>query len=256
MHTPEQRQPFNFKDTLRVIVDVEGTITDSELEKRLAFVAVVKEFLDLDLPVRDFAWTLGLKRAVIAERLTNEFEHRALNPGINRDTSLSLGDQILRRRDELLPSSSMQVMDGALELLEVLKDNQIPTAIGSSTYEKVGRQMLEAAQVPESFFDAMVWGDHWWVKQQQDPTKRAIFQRAAEELCAPHKVTPGQAGCLLVIGDAHADTQGARANEFASLLIPDRRIWGGSPDELAVKQSTFVANDLVEARQVVLDLLS
>jgi beta-phosphoglucomutase-like phosphatase (HAD superfamily) len=256
MHALQESRPCRLRDEFKVVIDCEGLITDTELEKRLAFVAVSKEFFNLDSPVHAFAWTLGLKRSVIIDRLTKEYGNQPLHPSIVRDTNISLGEQILKRRDELLSPGPTKAMDGAIELLKTLKDNRIPTAIGSSTYEKIGREMLEAAQVPNEFFDVMVWGDHSWVKQQNDPTKRSIFQRAAKDLISPHKVTADRAGCILVIGDARADTWGAKENGFASLLVPDRRIWGDTLDQDAIAEATFVANDLFGAKRVIEALIA
>lgn len=228
--------------------DAEGLIVDTELPKRIAFIRVVKEMFGTELQVSDFLWTLGLKKEQVIEGLNHRFKDAVPSPGVRINPDRSIGEQILERRNALVPVSETEAMPGIKELLGELRDLRVPMAIASSTAEAVLREMFEAAGVQLQWFDQVVAGDDLEVKNNPDRSKKPIFQVAAGRL----KVPINQ---VLVVGDAAADVDGAINAGAPVLFVPDRRLYlGGPPPEIA-QRATLMAEDLFEARDIIRSLV-
>jgi pseudouridine-5'-monophosphatase len=231
-----------------VSFDAEGLILDSELPKRVAFVRVVREMFGKELELTDFLWTLGLKKDQVVEGLSQRFKDAVPLPGIKIDPDRSIGEQILERRNALVPVCETKAMSGIKEILGDLRELRVPMAIASSTAEAVLHEMFEAAGIQLEWFDQLVAGDDPEVKANPDRSKKPIFQVAARRLGVPINQT-------LVVGDAAADVDGAINAGAPVLFVPDKRLYlDGPPPEIA-KRATFTARDLFKARVLLIERL-
>lgn len=222
--------------------DLEGCLVDTEYPKRVAFVQVVFELFGRDQAVTDFAWTLGLRRADVVQGLTERFADVAIAPGAVRDPSISIGEQMLRRRNEIVNAQfakEIRLMPGAPALLHTYSDLNCPSGVVTSTEALVAMEMLRAACISDEF-DTIVTGDAPGLlrgKPHADP-----FLLGASRL----QVAPER---CWVVGDALVDVQGARAAGMKSIYVPDRRII--SPLPQAVELATHTVEDLFAAADIV-----
>ena len=224
--------------------DLEGLLVDTEFPKRLAFLEVFREFYGLEMTVPELAWTLGLQRQNVISGLTERFESKPLMPDIARDQSISIGEQILRRRDEIVKAhfdSGIELMPGAELLIETCALQNLASLVITSTAREVAMQMMRAAQIPDEF-DAAVFGDTAGLlrgKPHPDP----FLMGAARVGAAPE--------CCIVLGDSSADIFAAREAKMSSIYVPDRRIIAPNPE--AVQAATYVVEDLFQAAAIVQD---
>lgn len=222
--------------------DVEGLLIDTEYPKRLAFIAVGREYFGLELSIPEVAWTLGLRREDVISGLNERFADRPLLPGVKRDESVSLGEQILRRRDEIVNAkfaNGIDLMPGAPVLITAYADLNVTSGIFTSTKERVIMEMLRAATIPDEF-EFGIFGDTPGLKRGKPHADPCLM--GAERAGVP------PAKCW-VIGDSPADIFSADAAGANSIYVPDRRII--APDPKAVDRATFVVDDLFAAAELV-----
>lgn len=221
--------------------DLEGCIVDTEYPKRLAFTAVLQDMFGLELSVQEVSWTLGLRREAVVAGLTERFSDKPLLPGVVRDDSISIGEQILRERDRVVQQdfdAGIKLMPGAEALFDLFEERSSAAGIVTSTREDVARQMMRSAFVPECF-DAYVFGDSPGLsrgKPHPDPyLMGAQLLRASPERC-------------WVLGDAEADVLAGAAAGMRTIYLPDRRIAAPKPE--TVKAATHTVSDLFEAADI------
>lgn len=222
--------------------DLEGFLVDTEFPRRVAFVEVFREMFGRDVEPQDFAWALGLGRPEVIAGLTERFSDLALLPTVVRDFSVPIGEQILRRRDEIVNpelAKSIDLMPGAPALLAAYGDLNVPSGIITSTQSDVALAMLQAARIPDEF-DTIVPGNAPGLARRK-PFPDPFLMGASRLAVAPER--------CWVFGDAPADIQGADAAGMKSIYVPDRRI--SEPAPRAVKLATYTVDDLFAVADIV-----
>ena len=171
-----------------VLFDWDGVVIDSSAQHERSWELLAAE-RGLILPEGHFKAGFGKKNEVIIPTL-----------GWGEDPSVvrELADRKEALYRELVAAEGVNILPGARELLQELKDEGIPRAVGSST-PRENLDALFAATGLDAYFDAVVCGSD--VSQgKPDPE---VFLAGAERLGLP-------ANRCVVIEDAFAGIEAAR----------------------------------------------
>lgn len=238
MEAPVSANSSNFA----ALNDLEGCLVDTEYPKRLAFIEVAREFFGLELSVPEVAWTLGLRREDVVRGLTERYADTPFLSSASRDESISVGEQILRRRDEIVNvqfANGIELMPGAGQLLRAYADLNTPSLLITSTKEMVAMEMMRASGIADEF-DACVFGDSpGLLRGKANPEPFLMGATRA-------KLIP--ANCW-VVGDSPADVVGGKAAGMNTIYVPDRRIQ--VPNAETIELATATVCDLFEAADIV-----
>lgn len=193
-----------------VLFDWDGVIIDSSYQHERAWELIAAE-KGLPLPADHFHKGFGKKNEVIIPDLG-----WASDPG--EVAALSHRKEELYRG--LVAAEGVQVLPGARELLEALRGEGIPRALGSSTPRENLEALFDATGL-DAFFDAVVCGSD----VRHGKPHPEVFLTAAERLRLPPE------RCV-VVEDAFAGIESARragmkvvgvatTNPLDSLLVCD-----------------------------------
>jgi beta-phosphoglucomutase-like phosphatase (HAD superfamily) len=218
--------------------DLEGCLVDTEYPKRLAFIEVGREFFGIELSMGEVSWTLGLRREDVVQGLTDRFGDKTFLPEVTRDLSISVGEQILRRRDSIVNrefAKGIELMPGAPRLIDVYADLNATSGIVTSTKEKVAMEMLRAARIADEF-DGGVFGDTRGLERGK-PAPDPFLLGAKILRLNPEK--------CWAIGDSPVDVEAGTAAGMRTMYVPDRRII--APNPRTVEMATVTVENLFEA---------
>jgi len=181
-----------------VIFDWDGVVIDSSAQHERSW-EILSEEISKPLPEGHFKKGFGKKNEVIIPEILGWANDPA---DIRR-----LADRKEEIYRELVRQSGVQILPGARELLDALRLEKIPRAIGSSTPRKNLEAIFSATGLGK-FFDAVVCGDDV-VNGKPAPD---VFLLAAQ------KLSLAPADCL-VIEDAHAGIEAARRAGIPVLAV-------------------------------------
>lgn len=208
-----------------VIFDMDGLIFDTE---RLYLHAWPHAGEALGFPI-----TLEDAKALIGRSVWDfeaSFQAR-YGPAFCMTQVLGVMEKRIRSQ---LETDGMPLKPGAVELLEALCQQGIPTALGSSNTSPVVTAYLEAADLL-SYFNPIITGD---MVEQVKPAPD-IYQTAAAEL----GLSPAQ---CLVLEDSVAGVEAAHRAGCPSIMIPDLL----EPTAEALTQTWQVCRCLNEVRRM------
>jgi beta-phosphoglucomutase family hydrolase len=181
-----------------VIFDWDGVVIDSSAQHERSW-EILSEEISKPLPEGHFKKGFGKKNEVIIPEIL-----RWANDPADIRRLADRKEEIYR---ELVRQSGVQILPGARELLDALRLEKIPRAIGSSTPRKNLEAIFSATGLGK-FFDAVVCGDDV-VNGKPAPD---VFLLAAQ------KLSLAPADCL-VIEDAHAGIEAARRAGIPVLAV-------------------------------------
>lgn len=181
-----------------VIFDWDGVVIDSSAQHERSWEILSEEILK-PLPEGHFKKGFGKKNEVIIPGILGW----ANDPAEIR----RLADRKEEIYREIVRQSGVQILPGARELLDALRLEKIPRAIGSSTPRRNLEAIFSATGLGE-FFDAVVCGDDV-VNGKPAPD---VF------LLAARKLSLAPADCL-VIEDAHVGIEAARRAGIPVLAV-------------------------------------
>jgi beta-phosphoglucomutase family hydrolase len=181
-----------------VIFDWDGVVIDSSAQHERSW-EILSEEISKPLPEGHFKKGFGKKNEVIIPEILGW-----ANDPANIRRLADRKEEIYR---ELVRQSGVQILPGARELLDALRLENIPRAIGSSTPRKNLEAIFSATGLGK-FFDAVVCGDDV-VNGKPAPD---VFLLAAQ------KLSLAPADCL-VIEDAHAGIEAARRAGIPVLAV-------------------------------------
>ena len=181
-----------------VIFDWDGVVIDSSAEHERSW-EILSEEISRPLPEGHFKRGFGKKNEVIIPEILGWAKDAA------EISKLAERKETIYR--ELVRDRGVQILPGARELLEALRSEKIPRAIGSSTPRQNLEAILSATGLGE-FFDAVACGDD----VANGKPAPDVFLLAAQKLAlAP-------VDCL-VIEDAHAGIEAAHRAGIPVLAV-------------------------------------
>lgn len=182
-----------------VIFDMDGLMFDTENVWTSLWEPVLASF-GLPLPEGLAKATKGTAGEEL-KRLVGEYCGTKVAPETILDEMWRQGDIVFEQGVDKKP--------GLDELLDWLKEHNIPTAVASSSLEKYIRNNLRTGQV-ESYFSAVVSGAH----VAHSKPAPDIFLKAAELLGSDPAHT-------LVLEDSYNGVRAGRAGGFVTVMVPD-----------------------------------
>lgn len=146
---------------------------------------------------------------------------------------LSLKDECIAEFKKIIMTEGLQLKKGAAELLQWLDDNNIKTAIASSTEQHGVMSHLKAAGI-DKYFGTVIGGD-MVTNSKPEPE---IYLKA----CAALDEAPSR---CFAIEDSNNGIISAHSAGMRAILIPD--IVENTPEVKAMAEKQFI--DLLEVKQ-------
>ena len=204
-----------------VIFDLDGLLLDTEIVAFKVYEELGKRF-SFELPLPDFMQNFcgqPLRRNVAY-----------CNERFQLPWSLEEAVEEVLRIEKRLLDEGVDVMPGARELLEFLKQNDYKTCVASSSARERSMRLLEKHDLV-NFFDDFVFGP----EVEKGKPNPDIFLKAAKKI----SVEPEQ---CLVLEDSQAGIQAAYTANMKVICIPDLK----HPTEEYVKMATAVKDSLFD----------
>lgn len=140
---------------------------------------------------------------------------------------------------KMIAENGMPVKPGVGDILGMLRDNGIPTALASSTrYETVCSQLKAAGFL--DYFSVVIGGD-MISKSKPEPD---IYLAACEKLGVKPENTAA-------VEDSYNGIRSAHAAGMTTVMVPDIV----QPDDEIMKKVDFRCEDLIRAKDILLTLL-
>jgi HAD superfamily hydrolase (TIGR01509 family) len=136
----------------------------------------------------------------------------------------------------LIAENTLALKPGALELLEILDQFQLPRAIATSSSRTTVERHLTSHRLMDRFDEIICRGDYEKGKPAPDP-----FLKAAERLGVEPRL-------CLALEDSHIGVRSAAAAGMMTVMVPDLL----EPTEDICTLCVFVARDLHQVRDLVL----
>ena len=190
----------NTRKIRAVIFDMDGLMFDTEIVSFQGYQKAAKsKGVEIDLPL--YQSTLGLIRPHIRQTYINHFKDPDLVDYLMAEET--------RLAHETLEKDGPALKEGLVDLLDYLKEVNIPCAVASSSKRASVERYTKRTGV-RPYFRALCCGDEV-TKPKPDPQ---IFLTAAEYLgTAPEH--------CLVLEDSRNGLKAAKAGNFPAIMIPD-----------------------------------
>jgi len=182
-----------------IIFDMDGVIFDTEVLARRLWQSVFEDY-GYSLPDATYKKVIGRTMDAARQVLIDEY-----GPELPMDIMFDEQDALYRK----ITAQPISQKPGVIEILEYLKQRNIPCAVGSSTYHEDVENTL-CVNGLRDYFATVVGGDY----VAQGKPAPDIFLKCAEYL----QVEP--ANCL-VIEDSNNGLRAANAAGMRTVMIPD-----------------------------------
>ena len=205
------RQPpanTNGRNHMYVIFDMDGVIIDSEAVYLAGYLHAAELY---DLPIEDMRAAVGRAVGVI-----DAMERQIMIETFGHLPQFSMDKTYKACRDyfnNIVETGQMQLKPGAAQILQLLKNRNIPVGLASSSPRVMIKKVLERHDVLR-YFDVIVSGD-MVMKGKPDPE---IFLRCADAMGIP----VSKYSETFVIEDSHNGIRAAYAAGMKPVMVPDQ----------------------------------
>ena len=191
-----------------VIFDMDGVIVDSEAAYLAGYLHAAELY---DLPIEDMRTAVGRAVGVI-----DAMERQIMIETFGHLPQFSMNKTYKACRDyfnNIVETGQMQLKPGAAQILQLLKNRNIPVGLASSSPRTMIEKVLERHDVLR-YFDVIVSGD-MVMKGKPDPE---IFLRCADAMGIP----VSKYSETFVIEDSHNGIRAAYAAGMKPVMVPDQ----------------------------------
>ena len=191
-----------------VIFDMDGVIVDSEAVYLAGYLHAAELY---DLPIEDMRAAVGRAVGVI-----DAMERQIMIETFGHLPQFSMDKTYKACRDyfnNIVETGQMQLKPGAAEILQFLRNKNIPVGLASSSPRVMIKKVLERHDVLR-YFDVIVSGD-MVMKGKPDPE---IFLRCADAMGIP----VSKYSETFVIEDSHNGIRAAYAAGMKPVMVPDQ----------------------------------
>ena len=191
-----------------VIFDMDGVIVDSEAVYLAGYLHAAELY---DLPIEDMKTAVGRAVGVI-----DALERQIMIETFGHLPQFSMDKTYKACRDyfnNIVETGQMQLKPGAAQILQLLKNRNIPVGLASSSPRTMIEKVLERHDVLQ-YFDVVISGD-MVLKGKPDPE---IFLRCADAMGIP----VSKYSETFVIEDSHNGIRAAYAAGMKPVMVPDQ----------------------------------
>ena len=191
-----------------VIFDMDGVIVDSEAVYLAGYLHAAELY---DLPIEDMKTAVGRAVGVI-----DAMERQIMIETFGHLPQFSMDKTYKACRDyfnNIVETGQMQLKPGAAQILQLLKNRNIPVGLASSSPRVMIKKVLERHDVLQ-YFDVVISGD-MVLKGKPDPE---IFLRCADAMGIP----VSKYSETFVIEDSHNGIRAAYAAGMKPVMVPDQ----------------------------------
>ena len=191
-----------------VIFDMDGVIVDSEAVYLAGYLHAAELY---DLPIEDMKTAVGRAVGVI-----DAMERQIMIETFGHLPQFSMNKTYKACRDyfnNIVETGQMQLKPGAAQILQLLKNRNIPVGLATSSPRVMIKKVLERHDVLR-YFDVIVSGD-MVMKGKPDPE---IFLRCADAMGIP----VSKYSETFVIEDSHNGIRAAYAAGMKPVMVPDQ----------------------------------
>ena len=191
-----------------VIFDMDGVIVDSEAVYLAGYLHAAELY---DLPIEDMKTAVGRAVGVI-----DAMERKIMIETFGHLPQFSMDKTYKACRDyfnNIVETGQMQLKPGAAQILQLLKNRNIPVGLASSSPRTMSEKVLERHDVLQ-YFDVVISGD-MVLKGKPDPE---IFLRCADAMGIP----VSKYSETFVIEDSHNGIRAAYAAGMKPVMVPDQ----------------------------------
>ena len=191
-----------------VIFDMDGVIVDSEAVYLAGYLHAAELY---DLPIEDMKTAVGRAVGVI-----DAMERQIMIETFGHLPQFSMDKTYKACRDyfnNIVETGQMELKPGAAQILQLLKNRNIPVGLASSSPRVMIKKVLERHDVLR-YFDVIVSGD-MVMKGKPDPE---IFLRCADAMGIP----VSKYSETFVIEDSHNGIRAAYAAGMKPVMVPDQ----------------------------------
>ena len=191
-----------------VIFDMDGVIVDSEAVYTAGYLHAAELY---DLPIEDMKTAVGRAVGVI-----DAMERQIMIETFGHLPQFSMDKTYKACRDyfnNIVETGQMQLKPGAAQILQLLKNRNIPVGLASSSPRTMIEKVLERHDVLQ-YFDVVISGD-MVLKGKPDPE---IFLRCADAMGIP----VSKYSETFVIEDSHNGIRAAYAAGMKPVMVPDQ----------------------------------
>ena len=191
-----------------VIFDMDGVIVDSEAVYLAGYLHAAELY---DLPIEDMKTAVGRAVGVI-----DAMERQIMIETFGHLPQFSMDKTYKACRDyfnNIVETGQMELKPGAAQILQILKNRNIPVGLASSSPRTMIEKVLERHDVLQ-YFDVVISGD-MVLKGKPDPE---IFLRCADAMGIP----VSKYSETFVIEDSHNGIRAAYAAGMKPVMVPDQ----------------------------------
>ena len=214
-----------------VIFDMDGVIIDSEAVYLAGYLHAAELY---DLPIEDMKTAVGRAVGVI-----DAMERQIMIETFGHLPQFSMNKTYKACRDyfnNIVETGQMQLKPGAAEILQFLRNKNIPVGLASSSPRVMIKKVLERHDVLR-YFDVIVSGD-MVMKGKPDPE---IFLRCADAMGIP----VSKYSETFVIEDSHNGIRAAYAAGMRPIMVPDQL----PPTQEMREKAVAILPSLIDAAQ-------